>query len=229
MTIAAIVPTLEEEARIGATLDALRAAQLDEILVVDGGSSDATVAIAEARGVRVIQAPRGRARQQNAGARATTAPMMVFVHADVLLPKDAAAWIRRTLATPGVVAGAFRTRTRYDGAAPPPRNVHSLPLVDLRSRLGRVAYGDQAIFMPRATFDRIGGFPDMPLLEDLEISRRLRRLGAMPTIEREVIVSARRFIAHPWLTAACCLSFPLLYDLGVSPATLGKVWKTLVR
>ena len=224
MRIAAVIPVLDEATRIAATLTALAAAGINERVVVDGGSSDDTAAIAAAHGATVVHAARGRARQQNLGAAATTAEVLVFVHADVLVPVDAAAWIAGTLARPGVVAGAFRTRTRFDGAGPMPGIARWLYLADLRSRLGRVAYGDQAIFVRRATFMALGGFPDQPLMEDLELSRRLRRLGRMPVVPREVLVSGRRFVAQPLRATLCCHLFPALYDLGVSPATLARLW-----
>ncbi len=227
MRIAAVIPVLDEAARIGATLTALQVAGIDERVVVDGGSSDATAAIAAAHGATVVHAARGRARQQNLGAAATTAEVLVFVHADVLVPVDAVAWIARTLARPGVVAGAFRTRTRFDGAGPMPVVGRWLRLADLRSRLGRVAYGDQAIFVRRATFMALGGFPDQPLMEDVELSRRLRRLGHMPVVPREVLVSGRRFIAQPLRATLCCHLFPALYDLGVPAATLARLWSAI--
>ena len=224
MKIAAIVPALDEAVRLGATLRALELAGIAERIVVDGGSRDDTVAIARAHGATVLQGSPGRARQQNLGAAASTAEVLIFVHADVLVPSDAARWVRRTLARPGVVAGAFRTRTRFDGAGELPVHAHWLRLADLRSRLGRVAYGDQAIFVRRTTFLELGGFPDIPLMEDLELSRRLRRLGRMPVVPREVLVSGRRFVAQPLRATLCCHLFPALYDLGVSPATLARLW-----
>lgn len=222
--IAAIVPALDEAARIGATIDAIAAAGIDEIVVVDGGSRDDTAAIARARGARVIDAARGRARQQNAGAAATTAPLLVFVHADVHLPPDAAVWIRRTLARPGVVAGAFRTRTVDDRA---PRRWSWLRGNDVLSRFGRTPYGDQAFFLARTVFDSLGGFPDQ-FMEDVELARRLRRRGAMPVVPRTVTVSGRRFLAHPLRSIALCHVLPVLYDLGVPPAHLARLW-TAVR
>lgn len=226
--IAAIVPALDEARRIGATLDAIRLAGIDEVVVADGGSLDATAAIARARGATVIDALRGRARQLNAGAAASRAPVLVFVHADALLPPDAAPWIADTLAAPGVVAGAFRTYTLHDGDGPPGRLAPWLRLADVRARLGRTPYGDQAIFLRRETFDALGGYPDQPLMEDVELSRRLRARGAMPIVPRDVLVSGRRFVAHPLWATLCCHTFPLLYDLGVSPARLARLW-TAVR
>lgn len=223
MTIAAIVPALDEEARIGATVDALRAAGFDEVVVADGGSRDRTRAIAAERGATVIDAPRGRARQQNAGAAATRAPTLIFVHADCLVPPDARAWIERTLARPGVVAGAFRTWTVDERA---PRRWSWLRGNDVRARLGRTPYGDQAIFLRRATFDAVGGFPDQ-FMEDVELARRLRRRGAMPVVAREVRVSGRRFLAHPVRSVVLCHLLPALYDLGVAPDRLARLWRAV--
>ncbi len=227
MKIAAIVPALDEVARIGATLTALERAGIDERIVVDGGSRDATVEVARAHGGTVIAGPRGRARQQNFGAAASTAAVLMFVHADVIVPADARRWICETLASPGVAAGAFRTRTCFDGAGPMPIHGHWLRLADLRSRFGRFAYGDQAIFMRREIFESVGGFPDMPLMEDRELSRALRRIGRMPVVPREVIVSGRRFVAHPLRATLCCHLFPPLHDLGVSPEILARLWNAV--
>lgn len=223
MTIAAVVPALDEEARIGATIDALVAARIDEIVVADGGSRDRTAAIARARGAQVIDAPRGRARQQNAGAAATTAATLMFVHADCRVPADAASWIERTLARPGVVAGAFRTWTVDDAA---PRRWSWLRGNDVRARLGRTPYGDQAIFLRRTTFDALGGFPDQ-FMEDVELARRLKRRGAMPVVAREVMVSGRRFLAQPVRSVVLCHVLPALYDLGVPPAQLAWLWRAV--
>jgi rSAM/selenodomain-associated transferase 2 len=224
MRIAAIIPTLDEASRILATVDAIRAAAIDEIVVVDGGSRDATVAIARAAGATVVTSAPGRARQQNVGAGASRAPALVFVHADVIVPPDAGSWIRRTLIRPGVAAGAFRTRTRFDGPGGAPRPARWLRLADVRSRLGRTPYGDQAIFVGRETFEAVGGFPEQPLLEDLELSRRLRRRGAMPVVPSEVVVSGRRFVARPVHATLCCHLIPLLYGLGVSAPVLARLW-----
>lgn len=227
MRIAAVVPALDEAPRIGDALAALRAAGVAEIVVADGGSSDATVAVARSAGAMVVHGARGRAAQQNAGAAATSAPTLVFVHADVIVPPDATSWIRRTLARPGVVAGAFRTHTRFDGVGPCPAHARWLRLADVRSRLGRVAYGDQAIFLRRETFDAVGGFPLQDLLEDRELSRRLRRLGSMPVVPAEVLVSGRRFTAHPIRATVCCHLIPLLHDVGVPAQTLSALWSAV--
>jgi len=223
-TISVIVPVLDEEARLGRRLAELAATPgLGEVLVVDGGSADSTVAIADTfSGVRLLSAARGRARQMNAGAAAAVGDVFLFLHADVSLPRDAAAWIVRTLADPRVVAGAFRTWTVPDGA--PSRLGPLLRLADIRSRVARFPYGDQAIFVRRDAFARVGGFPDQPLMEDLELSRRLRRLGRIATVPAVVRVSGRRFVARPIRFTLIARTFPTLYRLGVPPRVLARFW-----
>ena len=223
-TISVIVPVLDEEARLGRRLAELAATPgLGEVLVVDGGSADSTVAIADTfSGVRLLSAARGRARQMNAGAAAAVGDVFLFLHADVSLPRDAAAWIVRTLADPRVVAGAFRTWTVPDGA--PSRLGPLLRLADIRSRVTRFPYGDQAIFVRRDAFARVGGFPDQPLMEDLELSRRLRRLGRIATVPAVVRVSGRRFVARPIRFTLIARTFPTLYRLGVPPRLLARFW-----
>ncbi len=224
-TLSVVIPTLDEEARIGVRLAELRVtAGVVEVVVADGGSRDRTVAIARGfPGVRVLETPRGRGAQSNAGARVATAgDVLLFLHADVTLPPDATVWVERALADPGVAAGAFRTRTVVDGdagwVAP------FLRLADLRSRLARLPYGDQALFVRRAAFAAAGGFPDQPLLEDLELARRLRRLGRIAVVPAVVRVSGRRFAARPLRSVVAMRLFPLLYRLGVPPRILVRLY-----
>ncbi len=196
---------------------------VDEIVVVDGGSRDGSPDIARAvPGVRVLGAPRGRGSQLNAGARAATGDVLLFLHADTRLPPDAAAWVARTLAEPGVVAGAFRIRTVADGG--PNWLGPLLRLADLRSRYSGLPYGDQAVFVRRDAFATVGGFPDQPLMEDIELARRLRRIGAIQTVPAVAEVSGRRFLARPVRTVLALRTFPLLYRLGVSPSRLARLY-----
>ncbi len=223
--ISVVIPVLDEAKRIGRRLEELRETPgLAETIVVDGGSADGTVEIARRfPDVRVIAAPRGRASQMNAGARAASGEVLLFLHADVSLPPDAAGWVKRALADPEVVAGAFRTWTVADGAE---RSWLSplLHLADLRSRYARLPYGDQAIFVRREAFFRAGGFPEQPPMEDLERGRRLRRLGRIVTVPAVARVSGRRFLARPIFATAMVNVFPLLYRLGVAPGALARVY-----
>ena len=219
-----IVPVLNEAGCIARCLEALHGLPgVGEVIVVDAGSTDATAALVRAAGyARLLNAPRGRGPQMNAGAAAASGDVLLFLHADVSLPADAGRWIAAALADPTVVAGAFRTWTVADD--PPPWWAPLLHLADVRSRVTRFPYGDQALFVRRAAFVRVGGFPAQPLMEDIEIARRLRRLGRMVTVPATVRVSGRRFAAHPVRAIVAMRLFPLLYRAGVSPATLVRLY-----
>ena len=218
-----IMPVLNEEARIPTQLAGLAGLSgVDEIIVVDGGSVDHTPDLAAAAGCRLVTAPRGRGTQMNAGAAAASGDILLFLHADVMLPVDAPLLIRRALADPTVVAGAFRTRTIAEGRRT--WATRWLGLADLRSRYTRFPYGDQALFVRRDAFQRVGGFPAQPLFEDLEISRRLWSVGRVQTLRAEVCVSGRRFLARPLSFAILMNVLPILYRLGVSPETLQRAY-----
>jgi rSAM/selenodomain-associated transferase 2 len=222
--ISVIIPVLNEEQRIGERLGELgRMAGVAEVIVVDGGSSDRTAEISRGfPGVRLVSAARGRGSQMNAGARVASGDVLLFLHADVALPPDAATWVARMLADPAVVAGAFRTWTVADmGRSCLGPLLH---LADLRSRYTRLPYGDQALFVRREAFERVGGFPDQPLMEDWELSRRLGRIGRIATAPAAVRVSGRRFLSRPIRSAVLMRLFPLLYRLGVPPRVLARLY-----
>lgn len=217
------MPVLDEALRIDAALDALgRTPGIHEVIVVDGGSRDETAAIVRRHaGVRFVEVGRGRGGQQNAGARCARGDVLLFLHADVTLPREAAAAITGALADAAVVAGAFRTRTLTDR---PSWLARWLWLADIRSRVTRFPYGDQALFVRRGAFEAVGGFPDQPLMEDVELARRLARAGRVVTLREQVAVSGRRFLAHPLRTIVMMRTFPLLYRLGVSPDRLARLY-----
>jgi len=221
--VAVVVPVLDEEARLPARLDELSRGAFDEITIADGGSTDRSVAIARARpGVRVVLASRGRGRQLNVGAAATSADVLLFLHADTVLPGDARAWIERALSDADVVAGAFRIRTVADDG----RNWLGpfLRLADVRSHVTRLPYGDQALFVRRTAFDAVGGFPDEPLMEDVDLARKLRAIGRVVTVPAYVRVSGRRFLRRPIASALAMWTFPTLHRLGVPPRVLARMY-----
>ena len=225
MELSVIIPVLDEAAGIDACLRRLQAQpQIAEVIVVDGNSSDDTVARARSYpGVTVIAGERGRGRQLNAGARAARGDTLLFLHADAELPAQAAASIAAALDQRGVVAGAFRTwhvPERWAGK----RRAPLLHLADLRSRYSSLPYGDQALFLRAQTFDRVGGYPQLALMEDLAMSRALRRLGRIAIVPRSVRVSGRRFESALFRQTALVNIFPLLYAAGVSPGTLARFY-----
>jgi len=221
--VSVIIPVLNEERVIARRLAELRALGLEEVIVADGGSTDGTEAlVARFPEVRWLEAPRGRARQMNAGAALARGRVLLFLHADVELPRDALEVVARTLEDPQVVAGAFRTWTVADR---PTRLGPLLHLADLRSRCSRLPYGDQALFVRAEVFQRLGGFPAQPLMEDLELSRRLWTQGRVEVARARVQVSGRRFIEHPLRYTFLINVFPALYRLGVPPERLARLYE----
>lgn len=226
-TISIVMPVLDEEQRIAAALASVVALRgIDEVIVVDGGSRDRTIELARHQPVSVISAPRGRGPQLNAGAAAATCDVMLFLHADTMLPSDAADHVRSALVQRDVVAGAFRTWTVAD--EPLPWFAPLLHLADIRSRTTRYPYGDQAVFVRAEVFRRVGGFPAVPIMEDLELAHKLWRHGRIHTCHATVRVSGRRFVARPILFTTLVNLFPLLHRAGVSPHTLAR-WYAHVR
>jgi rSAM/selenodomain-associated transferase 2 len=223
--ISVVVPILNEQRRIQRLLDHLASVPgLRELIVVDGESNDGGADLAAARpGVTLVRAPRGRAAQMNAGAAVATGDVLLFVHADVSLPRDATDWIELALRDGGVVAGAFRTWTIAD-TEHPPWWAPLLHLADARSRYTSLPYGDQALFVRAETFRALGGFADVQLMEDIELGRRLWRVGRVVTVPASVLVSGRRFLARPVFYTLVMNLFPLLYRLGVSPKTLSNLY-----
>jgi rSAM/selenodomain-associated transferase 2 len=170
----------------------------------------------------VVAAPRGRARQQNAGAAAATGDVLLFLHADTRLPPDADARIAAALAAPGACWGRFDVR--LTGRAPLLRLVERL--ISLRSRLTGIATGDQAIFVRRDTFQAIGGFPDQPLMEDVALSRALRRIARPACLREAVLTSSRRWETRGiWRTIVLMWRLRLAYALGADPAELARRYR----
>lgn len=222
-----IVPVLDEAALIAARLADLRAEMPDaEVIVVDGGSRDGTVDQARTRADRVIVSPPGRAVQMNAGAGVATGDLLLFLHADTRLPVGALRAMTGALDAAGRCWGRFDVRIA--GCHP------LLPIVaammNLRSRLTGVATGDQAIFVTRAAFAAAGGFPEIALMEDVALSKRLRRIGPPLCLRARVTTSGRRWIANGTLrTIVIMWGLRLGYVLGVSPARLARIWGRMRR
>ena len=221
MNISVIVPVLNEEKSIAATLQALARLQPYETIVVDGGSQDRTAEIAAEFDVKVIPSERGRARQMNRGAREASGDVLLFLHADTRLPSTAFSDIAGAMGDPRSVGGRFDVE--LDGKH------WLLPLVgrliSYRSRLSKVATGDQAQFARRAVFQRMGGFADIPLMEDIAFCRTLKRLGEVACLRSRVVTSARRWeVDGVWRTIFRMWTLKLLYLTGVSPARLKQFY-----
>ncbi len=190
LVVSVIVPALDEEDALPAALEsALRQPGPKEVIVADGGSGDATREIAAEAGVTVVCAPRGRARQMNAGAEAATGDALLFLHADTVLPDSALDRVREVLTSDGAVAGCFRLRFDRDGFW---LRLWTRPVW---MHWHRWAFGDRALFVRRSAFEAAGGFPDQPIFEDLDIVQSLRQQGRFAFLTEAVVTSARRFEA----------------------------------
>jgi rSAM/selenodomain-associated transferase 2/rSAM/selenodomain-associated transferase 1 len=187
--ISVIVPTLDEVEVIGATLDRILGQDGVEVITADGGSSDGTVELARSLGATVIESKRGRAFQMNAGAAAASGEILLFLHADTRLPDQWSDFVRDIPERRGIAAGAFTFR--LDKTLPWSRIIERL--ANARSRLFQMPYGDQAIFLKAELFRKVGGFPEIPIMEDFEFVRRLRSEGDISLAPVPATTSARRW------------------------------------
>ncbi len=218
--ISVIIPALNESALLERCL--IRPlSQASEVIVVDGGSQDATTSLAGQAGARVIHAPRGRAHQMNAGASAAHTDLLLFLHADTELPPT---WSEQIVEALWQGASWGRFDVRLDSSRASIRLVGFM--MNWRSRLSGIATGDQAIFVSRALWLRAGGFAPIALMEDIELCRRLKRLGGAPACLRaQVTVSARRWQQRGVLkTILQMWRLRALYFLGASPTYLHRLY-----
>jgi rSAM/selenodomain-associated transferase 2 len=222
MKISIVMPVFNEAAEIEAVLQALAPfrANSGELIVVDGGSGDGSAALARPLADKVLTAPRGRAAQMNAGAAAAQGDVLLFLHADTRLPENGDRLIRDGLVRTGLSWGRFDVRFDEGGG---------LRLVALmmnwRSRLTGIATGDQALFVTRAAFDRVGGFPSIALMEDVALSARLKCIGRPLCLRARVTPSGRRWRRLGlWRTIFLMWGLRLAYVLGVDPHRLAKAY-----
>ena len=222
MRLAIVVPTLNEEAALRRHLPAA-SALAEQVVVSDGGSTDGTLAVARELGARIVTGPPGRGGQLMRGAEATDAPLLLFLHADTLLPPDAAQRIREAVAC-GAVGGGFLVRFDVD------RSLLRLGerLINARTRLTRWPLGDQAQFVTREAFHALGGYRDWPILEDLDFAMRLRRRGRTVLITSPVTTAARRFVEQGIArTISTNWLIWLLFFCGVSPHRLARLYRQI--
>jgi rSAM/selenodomain-associated transferase 2 len=222
-SLSIIIPVLNEGERIAATLDALaplRALGV-EIVVVDGGSRDATIQRARLRANRVISAPRGRATQMNAGAEKATGDILLFLHGDTRLPSDADHVLLNGLERSGHAWGRFDVR--IDSKDPLLRVVARM--MNARSRLTGIATGDQAIFVKRDAFQKVGGFPPIELMEDIALSKLLKRVGPPLCLRECVVTSARRWETRGVISTILLMwRLRLAYFFGADPKELAQLY-----
>lgn len=229
MAISVIIPTLNEETSLPRTLACLSASALNEIIIVDGGSTDGTLSLAQefcarTANARLITAPRGRARQMNEGAKVSQGETLLFLHADTQLPTQAGRVIESALAKHTAVGGRFNVR--FDSPSAWGRVISSF--MNHRSRLTGIATGDQALFVRRHVFELLGGFSEIPLMEDIEFSGRLQQAGRTVALRDTVVTSFRRWDTQgPLRTILLMWTLRFLYWIGVSPLRLSRWYKVL--
>jgi rSAM/selenodomain-associated transferase 2/rSAM/selenodomain-associated transferase 1 len=219
--VSVVIPALDDAELVGAAIASVQAAGASEVIVGDGGSRDRTREIAEKAGARVVESPPGRAAQMNAGAAMATGEILLFLHADTVLPANAAMLARDVLGTPGTVAGAF------DFAVPPTARWSQLisAVGRWRARATGRPYGDQGLFLSAGVFRELGGFPDLPTMEDLEMVMRLQRLGRIAILRERAITSARAWERNGLVrTTVVNLTGILAYRLGADPDRVAR-WR----
>lgn len=226
LRISVVIPTLNEAAHLPRTLASLGRSPALETIVIDGGSADGTLAVARAHGVdHAITAPRGRAAQLNAGAALATGDVLLFLHADTALDAGALDQLRTAMAEPRTVGGAFRMRI----------DSHRLALrivaavTNLRAHWLKLPYGDQGIFVRRPLFEALGGYRDLPIMEDYDLVRRLCRRGRLVILPAAATTSARRWQAHGVArTTLTHWSAMTLYRLGVPAAQVRRFYDRML-
>ncbi|MEQ8752237.1 MAG: TIGR04283 family arsenosugar biosynthesis glycosyltransferase [Coleofasciculus sp. G1-WW12-02] len=221
-TISVIIPVLNEASTIGSVLERLMGTNNVDVIVVDGGSRDETVTVARSRNVQVISTPPGRACQMNAGAARATGDILLFLHADTRLPANFDCLVRQALQEPQTIAGAFELR--IDSQQLGLRLIERL--VNWRSRFFSMPYGDQAIFLKATIFHSIGGFPNLPIMEDFEFIRRLKHQGRISIVPASILTSGRRWERLGIIKTTLINQLIILgYFFGVSPDKLARWYR----
>ena len=226
MTISVIIPTLNEEKGLAQMLVQTSAFGFDEVVIADGGSTDRTIHLSEAFCARIsntslVRVPQGRGRQLNEGVKASHGQILLFLHADTQLPATAKQDIEDALQNNQVVGGRFDVtfdrQTRWGTVIS--------TMMNWRSRCFGIATGDQAMFVRRHTFEQLGGFAEIPLMEDLDLSRRMKRMGQIAALRSRVVTSFRRWEQNgPLRTILLMWALRFLYWIGVSPHQLQRFY-----
>jgi rSAM/selenodomain-associated transferase 2 len=226
--VSVIIPALDEEASLPGTIRSARAAGADELIVVDGGSADGTLDVARALADIALSQPPGRAAQMNAGARASSGEILLFLHADTRLPEGCLDAVRAAVLHGGCLGGAFSVRLEISpGASSYAKAMLRLTgrMIRFRSRLFRAYTGDQGIFARREVFEAIGGFPGVPLMEDVAFSRSLNRRGRTVLLPVRITTSGRRWESFgPARTILLMWGLRLAHRLGMSPERCAEIY-----
>jgi len=224
--ISVIIPVLNDAEALDLALGSIQDCAGVERIVVDGGSSDESVEVAQSRGVKILHSPPGRARQMNAGAEAAKGEFLVFLHADTCLPEGFDHHVRRILTQSGVAAGAFQLQID----APSARWRFIEKMANWRSQYLQKPYGDQAIFLRAELFREIGGFPDLPIMEDFELMRRLKGRGRIVIAPAAALTSARRWEKLGALRTTLINQLMILgFYLGFEPSRLARWYRQAKR
>jgi len=219
--LSVIIPTLNEESHIRQTFRDVGKMSHGEVIVVDGGSKDSTVQIAKDWGARVFSSKPSRGRQMNIGASKASGDILLFLHADTILPNDFSSLIRQAMTDPGVVGGSFAWKVQPSTSF----LKYIEKNVTWRTKLFRLPYGDQAIFVRTSLFRQIGGYADIPLMEDVDFIRRLRKMGKLAFIPVPVITSSRRYEKMGALRATLKNKLVLFgYYLKIPPSRLARFY-----
>lgn len=223
--ISIVIPVLNEELQIAATLAGLETVahgQQAELIVADGGSTDRTVELAgQLEGIRIVNCSRAnRGWQMNEGAAAACGDVLLFLHADVILPPDALSSIRQALVDASIAGGCFQIRFPAEATA----SLRAVAWgINLRTRLFQTATGDQAIFVRRIMFNELGGYETFPLMEDIALFNKLKKRGKVVILNEQVEISPRRWLKFGvWRTVLLMYLLRFGYWLGVDPVTLKR-------
>lgn len=221
-TISVIIPSLNEAENIEATLSGLVDLPNIEVIVVDGRSEDQTVDIAKSLGVQAISANPGRANQMNVGAQVASGDILLFLHADTVLPTGFEQLVRQTMISTNAIAGAFRLSIKAKGLGI--RFIEKM--TNLRAKYLQMPYGDQALFVSSALFKEMGGFPDIPLMEDFAFVKKLRKKGLIKIVLLAVETSGRRWQKLGVLRTTFINQMIIFgYLLGLSPDSLCRWYR----
>jgi hypothetical protein len=217
-----IIPTLNEEKKISQVLDHLKVLKHGEVIVADGGSRDRTVSRAEERGAKVACSDPGRGRQLNAGAAQAKGDILLFLHADTLLPEGYTELVRNAMSDPEIIGGAFLIR--FQPSSPLLRCTQRT--INWRTKVFRLPYGDQALFVRTSVFRQIGGFANIPLMEDVDFVQRLKKYGKLVFIPEPVTTSSRLFIRQGVIRTTLKNKIVFFgYYLGISPERLARMYR----